>query len=48
MEIPERPPGADCSEDLDCVPPGEPPCGLLRACVDDRCEGEPTVLVPCP
>jgi hypothetical protein len=48
QEVPDRPPGAACSVDADCVPAGEPACGLVAACVDQRCEAEPTVLVPCP
>ncbi len=48
QELPERPSGPTCETDLDCVPDGEPACGVLRACVDARCELEPTVLVPCP
>lgn len=36
-----------CSSAADCNPGGAT-CGLVRACVDQRCEDEPTRTVHCP
>lgn len=37
--------GDVCSDTVDCNP-GQT-CGELRACVLQRCEAEPSLLVPC-
>ncbi len=48
QHVPDRPPGPACADDSQCIPDGGPSCGVLPACVDQRCEAEPTRLVPCP
>ncbi|MCB9617254.1 MAG: hypothetical protein H6722_32890 [Sandaracinus sp.] len=43
---PLRPDGDDCVTDDQCTPAGAP-CGLVYACVDERCVEEPSRARPC-
>jgi hypothetical protein len=43
---PMRPDGRPCVIDEDCTPPGAS-CGLVFACVDERCEEESSRAEPC-
>jgi hypothetical protein len=36
-----------CLTDVDCIPDGGDACGAIIACVDQRCEDEPSRFVPC-
>lgn len=43
---PMRPDGRPCVTNENCTPPGAA-CGLVYACVDERCEEEPSRAEPC-
>lgn len=43
---PMRPDGRTCVIDEDCTPAGAA-CGLVFACVDERCEEDSSRAVPC-
>ena len=48
LEDPSRGSTEPCETLSDCnADAGTPPCGLLRAWVDQRCEVAPSVPVPC-
>lgn len=47
LEVPDRRPGDPCTATAECNPPGTS-CGLLTACVDQRCEEQASLVVPCP